>query len=41
MGCHLAAQPAQIQNRVDPAQKMIDRNHIFEIKLIKKTVLPT
>ncbi len=37
----IAAQPAQVQNRVDLAQQMIFRNHIFEIELIEKTVLPT
>ncbi len=41
MGRHLAAQPAQIQNRIDPAQQVIARNHVFEIKFIEKTVLPT
>ena len=41
MGLHLAAQPAQVQSSIDPAQKMIARNHIFEIEFIKKTVLPT
>ena len=41
MGLHLAAQPAQVQSAIDPAQKMIARNHIFEIEFIKKTVLPT
>jgi hypothetical protein len=41
MGLHLAAQPAHVQCSIDPAQQMIARNHIFEIELIKKTVLPT
>ena len=41
MGLHLAAQPTQVQNRVEPAQQMIVRNHIFQIEFIKKTVLPT
>jgi hypothetical protein len=41
MSLHLTAQPAQVQNSVDPAQKMIARNHIFEIEFIKKAVLPT
>ena len=26
---------------IDPAQKMIARNHILQIEFIKKTVLPT
>ena len=41
MGLHRAAQPAQVQSSIDPAQQMIDRNHIFEIEFIKKAVLPT
>ncbi len=41
MCLHLGAQPAQVQSSIDPAQKMIARNHIFEIEFIKKTVLPT
>jgi hypothetical protein len=41
VGPHLAAQPAQVQGGIDPAQQMIRRHHIFEIELIEKTVLPT
>ena len=41
MSFHLAAQPAQVQGRVDPAQKMIARNHFLKIEFIEKTVLPT
>ncbi len=41
MGLNLAPQPVQVQSSSDPPQKMIARNHIFEIELIKKTVLPT
>jgi len=41
VGLHFAAQPAQVQSSIDPAQKMIARNHVFEIEFIKKTVLPT
>ena len=41
VGLHFAAQPAQVQSSIDPAQKMIARNHIFKIEFIKKTVLPT
>jgi len=41
MGLHLAPQPAQVQNSVDPAQKMIARNHSFQIEFIKQTILPT
>jgi hypothetical protein len=41
MRLHLAAQPAQVQGRIDPAQQMIARNHVFEIEFIEKTVLPT
>jgi hypothetical protein len=41
MGPHLAAQPAQVQNRVDPAQQMTGWNHIVQIEFIEKTVLPT
>ncbi len=41
MGPHLAAQPAQVQNRIDPPQQMIGRNHVLEIEFIEKTVLPT
>jgi hypothetical protein len=38
---HLAAQPAQVQGSINPAQQMIARNHILKIEFIKKTVLPT
>ena len=41
VGLQLAAQPAQVQNRVDLAQEMIARNHLIEIELIEKAVLPT
>jgi hypothetical protein len=37
----VAAQPAQVEHRVDLLQEMIWWNHIFEIKFIEKTVLPT
>jgi hypothetical protein len=37
----LSAQPAQVQNRIDPPQQMIGRNAVVEAKLIKQTVLPT
>ncbi len=39
MGPQFAAQPAK--NRVDLAQQMIARDHIFEVELIEKTLLPT
>jgi hypothetical protein len=38
---HPHKEPAQVQSRIDPAQQMIARNHIFEIEFIEKTVLPT
>ncbi len=41
MRLHLAAQPAQVQSGIDPAQQMIGRNHILEIERIEKTVLST
>ncbi len=41
MGLLLSTQQAQGQNRVDLPQEMIWWNHIFEIKFIEKTVLPT
>jgi len=41
MGPQFAAQPAQLQNRGDLAQQMIVRDHIFEVELIEKTLLPT
>ncbi len=41
MRLHLAAQPAQVQGSIDPAQQMIAWHHIFEIKFIEKKVLPT
>ena len=41
MQLQLATQPAQIQNRIDPPQQMIGRNHFFKVKLIEKPVLPT
>jgi hypothetical protein len=41
MGFRLAAQPAQVQNRIDPAQQMPARNHVLEIEFIEKTVMPT
>ncbi len=37
----ISAQPAQVQNRVDPAQQMIARNHLLQIEFIEKAVLPT
>ncbi len=37
---HLATQPTQIKNRVDPPQQMIARNHVFQVELVEKTVLP-
>jgi hypothetical protein len=41
VGLHLAAQPAQVQYRVDPPQQMIGWYHFFQIKLVEKTVLST
>ncbi len=41
IGPHLAAQPTQVQNSIDPPQQMTGRNHIFQIEFIEKTVLPT
>jgi hypothetical protein len=41
IGLHFAAQPAQVQNRVDLAQEMIVRNHLFQIEVIEKTILST
>lgn len=41
MRLHLAAHPAKVQNRVDPAQEMIGWNHILEIELIEKPLLST
>jgi hypothetical protein len=38
IGLHFAAQPAQVQNRVDLAQEMIVRNHLFQIEVIEKTI---
>ena len=37
----LGAKPAQIKNRIDPAQHMIGRNTVHEAKLVKQTVLPS
>jgi|TARA_B100000749_G_scaffold267718_1_gene244902 hypothetical protein len=35
IGGEFAANPAQIENRIDPAQQMIGGNTIVEIKLIE------
>jgi hypothetical protein len=38
-GRKLGAQPAQIKDRVETTQQVIARHTVFEIELIKKTVL--
>ena len=35
----LAAQPTEVQNRVDLAQQMIGWHHVFETELVKKPIL--
>ena len=36
----LSAQPAQIENGVEPAHQVIGRNAIFQANVVKQTVLP-
>ena len=40
MGRQLTANPAQLENRVDAAQKVIRGHPILEAELIEQTVLP-
>jgi hypothetical protein len=34
-------QPAQIENRIDPAHQMIGRDHLIKAEIMEKTVLVT
>ncbi len=35
-----AAKPTQVENRLDPARRVLRRNHLVETKLVEQTVLP-
>jgi len=37
---HLGPQPAQVENSIDPPQQMIGRNHVLQVELVEKTILP-
>ena len=40
MALHFVAQPSQTENRIDPPQQMIVRDHVFQIKFVEKAALP-
>jgi hypothetical protein len=41
IGLQFSMQPAQIENRIDPAHQMIGRDHLIKAEIMEKTVLVT